>query len=178
MVKLAICTSLDPTSCSSRANAARSAASARLFSSDLDMLVSLKYFFTNSGLISPDFWFKSSERRFDRPSAAPARAAGEVEKIYLTHVVGAGTHWLANSLRIKPPLTLSKLLTANDRIVAPRKRIPKTPLMAPIYAWLEFGERFLPRPTTTFTKRRLYLMRWNARPFGCFFFSCLATFGV
>jgi hypothetical protein len=111
-------------------------------------------------------------------SAAPARAAGEVEKIDLTYVVGAGTHWLANSLRIKPPLTLSKLLTANDRIVAPRKRIPKTPLMAPIYAWLEFGERFLPRPTTTFTKRRLYLMRWNARPFGCFFFSCLATFGV
>ncbi len=30
----------------------------------------------------------------------------------------------------------------------------------------------------TFTKRRLYLRRWNARPLGTFFFSAGATFGV
>ena len=43
---------------------------------------------------------------------------------------------------------------------------------------LLFGPRFLPGPTTTFTKRRLYLMRFIARPFGCFFLSCFATLGV
>ena len=76
------------------------------------------------------------------------------------------------------------------------------------YVALELGERFLPRPTTTFTKRRLYceggkrgdeerqlkenvnpknasmtvgastLRRLMARPLGSFFLSCLATLGV
>ena len=43
--------------------------------------------------------------------------------------------------------------------------------------WL-LGPRFLPKPTTTFTKRRLYLMRLSARPLGVFFLSCLGTLGV
>ena len=32
-----------------------------------------------------------------------------------------------------------------------------------VYAALELGERFLPRPTTTFTKRRLYCWRSRRR---------------
>lgn len=42
----------------------------------------------------------------------------------------------------------------------------------------ELGPRFLPKPTTAVTKRRLYCMRLCARPRGCFFLSCFATFGV
>jgi hypothetical protein len=40
------------------------------------------------------------------------------------------------------------------------------------------GPFFLPTPTTTFTKRRLYCSRFFARPVSCFFFSCFATLGV
>ena len=76
------------------------------------------------------------------------------------------------------------------------------------YVALELGERLLPRPTTTFTKRRLYceggkrgdeerqlkenvnpknasmtvgartLRRLMARPWGGFLLPCLATLGV
>ena len=78
---------------------------------------------------------------------------------------------IALNLIINPPPLVA--------VVVPRLIIFKVNSKnATNYAWLEFGERFLPIPTTTLTKRRLYLMRWNARPLGCFFFSCLATLGV
>jgi hypothetical protein len=177
MVKLAICTSLDPVSCCVRANDARSSASARLFVSPRDKLVSLRYLFTKSGLISPDL-FKSNEWRLDRTSVSPADAANVFVHANNDVLAAVGKTPLANSLLIKL-LTLSKLLThAPDRTAATRLNKPTLIIIRTQIYWLEFGERFLPRPTTTLTKRRLYLMRWNARPFGCFFFSCLATFGV
>lgn len=46
-----------------------------------------------------------------------------------------------------------------------------------IFYWL-FGPRFFPNPVTTFTKRRLYLTRLQARPVGFLAFSWGATFGV
>merc|ERR1719171_2823364 len=43
--------------------------------------------------------------------------------------------------------------------------------------WLELGPRLGP-PLTTLTKRRLYVIRFLARPVRFFFFSAFATFGV
>ncbi|KAL7529365.1 hypothetical protein ACHAWF_002954 [Thalassiosira exigua] len=44
---------------------------------------------------------------------------------------------------------------------------------------MEFGPTlFPPIPVTTLTYRRLYCMRFFARPRGCFFFSWASTFGV
>jgi hypothetical protein len=42
----------------------------------------------------------------------------------------------------------------------------------------ELGPRFLPKPTTAVTKRRLYCILLYARPRGFFFLSCFATLGV
>lgn len=42
--------------------------------------------------------------------------------------------------------------------------------------WL-LGLRFLPGPTTTFTKRRLYFNLWLARPLGFLGLSCFSTLG-
>lgn len=42
----------------------------------------------------------------------------------------------------------------------------------------ELGPRFLPKPTTAVTNRRLYWILLWARPRGCFFLSCFATLGV
>lgn len=50
--------------------------------------------------------------------------------------------------------------------------------------WLPMAWRWpptlpdVPPHSPTLTKRRLYFMRFIARPFGCFFFSCLGTLGV
>jgi len=42
----------------------------------------------------------------------------------------------------------------------------------------ELGPRFLPKPTTAVTNRRLYCILLCARPRGFFFLSCFATLGV
>jgi len=42
----------------------------------------------------------------------------------------------------------------------------------------ELGPRFLPKPTTAVTNRRLYCILLYARPRGFFFLSCFATLGV
>mmetsp|Transcript_529 Transcript_529/g.1022 ORF Transcript_529/g.1022 Transcript_529/m.1022 type:complete len:207 (+) Transcript_529:251-871(+) len=191
-VKLAICTSLEPVSCSLRANAARSLASTRLFASARDAFVSLRYRFTRSGLMSLD-----ASKRLNL-SSSPPRAARDEDVVNDTYrrliipsivIVPPRTPLVAATLGA-PLLKCSPLPSA----IALNLIIKPPPLVAVIvprliifkvnsknaknYAWLEFGERFLPIPTTTLTKRRLYLMRWNARPLGCFFFSCLATLGV
>jgi hypothetical protein len=49
---------------------------------------------------------------------------------------------------------------------------------APPYFSEELGPRFLPKPTTAVTKRRLYCILLCARPRGFFFLSCAATLGV
>ena len=43
-------------------------------------------------------------------------------------------------------------------------------LSSPLPLYCEFGLFFLPMPTTTLTKRRLYLMRFMARPCCLFFY--------
>jgi len=48
-----------------------------------------------------------------------------------------------------------------------------------ILSALELGPTFFPPiPVTTLTYRRLYCMRFFARPRGCFFFSWASTLGV
>lgn len=81
MVKLVICISFDFVSCSSRVNAVRFSASARLFMFFFDMLVLFRYFFINLGLILLDFWFKFSECWFDWFLAAFSAATDVVEII-------------------------------------------------------------------------------------------------
>ena len=118
-------------------------------------------------------WLRQRVRQTDADARSPPGLHGGGTRGAATCLTKGGTRPFDTRLPGRAPPQAA----AGQQQQELEGRVSSAPYPILPSGWV-LGPFFLPTPTTTFTKRRLYCRRFFARPVSFFFLSPLATFGV